>query len=228
MLMKPTDELSIQKCVDNELTAEETRRLLRRLDSITDGWKTLACSLLEDRILERKLSPTQTAAVRAHVASPDSTVTKPAVAPSSTAASSTAASETSSLRRWWSHPVTSLTLCGAIAFVGGLLIPDRVQKGSQGDVIATRAAESPASTWQQPINGAAESAMYRVEMGSRGRSMEIPVVSELNELHDLDPEHPLFWESPQAHPNVQWLLVPVEGNKSMLLPVAEDASFNLQ
>ena len=49
MLMRESDELKIQKCVDNELSAREASELLRQLDSMTDGWKTLACGLLEDR-----------------------------------------------------------------------------------------------------------------------------------------------------------------------------------
>jgi hypothetical protein len=234
MLMRESDELKIQKCVDNELSSQETSELLRRLDTLTDGWKTLACGLLEDRRIRSALPPSKPPAI-SQPAKPSSPMNS---APSlSTKDIKPLVSEAADeprvikvndvVRHWWSHPVTSLTLCAAIAFVGGLLIPDmHGGKSQMGNSLS--GATSPTRSAQSPLAVTAGNQQYKVELQPGGRSVEIPVVTDLRELHRLDRRHPIFSRANNGAQNVQWMVVPVEGNKSMLIPVSEDTSADMQ
>lgn len=238
MLMRESDELRIQKCVDNELSSQETSELLRRLDSLTDGWKTLACGLLEDRRIRSALpssrpvisSPVMSQAAK--FSSPDTSLSsfnkeeaKPLVA--RPAGEPRVINVNDVVRQWWSHPVTSLTLCAAIAFVGGLLIPDMNGVKLPGSNSLSGLASSPRSP-EDPLAVTAGNQQYKVELQPGGRSVEIPVVTDLRELHKLDRRHPIFSRANNGAQNVQWMVVPVEGNKSMLIPVSEDASADMQ
>ncbi len=238
MLMRESDELTIQKCVDNELSSQETSELLRRLDTLTDGWKMLACGLMEDRRIRSALPPSKSAATQAVFVSP---MQRP---PSMTPSSSQNAEDRKPLvsksaaepriikvndvvRHWWSHPVTSLSLCAAIAFVGGLLIPD-LDSGRSAISNSRTGVASPTGSTQYPLAAADGTHQYRVELQPGGRSVEIPVVTDLKELHDLDRRHPIFSKANNDAQNVQWMVVPLEGNQSMLFPVSEDASADMQ
>ena len=242
MLMRESDELNIQKCVDNELSAKETSDLLRRLDCITDGWKTLACGLLEDRRIHSILTRGQNAATSLAWSQP---------MPARVSYEQPARAEHSPVtnegdmpllrkdeieprviklhdvvRRWWSHPVTSLTLCAAIAFVSGVLIPDFRSTKSAGNNSLSQTNSSVRSPLYPAVaNGEPQ---YRVELQPGGRSVEIPVVTDLSKLYELDRRHPIFRGSKGKSENVQWMVLPVEGNKSMLIPVSEDSSSDMQ
>jgi hypothetical protein len=248
MLMRESDELRIQKCVDDELSPQETSELLRRLDGITNGWKTLACGLLEDRRIRGFLTPqtdltkapgpaehkpsglSSAVPTRREQATLKDQATRQDVAESPLLAKGKSEPRVIKLddvvRNWWSHPVTSLTLCAAIAFVGGLLIPDLNTSKSVGNSSLTK-TDAPARSPLYPpsANGAQQ---YRVELQPGGRSVEIPVVSDLSKLHELDRRHPIFLGSNASSENVQWIVLPVEGNKSMLIPVSEDSSSDMQ
>jgi hypothetical protein len=243
MLMQESDELKIQKCVDNELSSQETSELLQKLDSLTDGWKTLACGLLEDRRI-RSVLPVSTPAVSKPVITPP-LIMQPSRFPSPMTSFPSSSSENVKplpakagdeprvikvndvVRHWWSHPVTSLTLCAAIAFVGGLLIPD-INDGKSTGGNSLSGVPSPTRSSQYPLAATAGNQQYKVELQPGGRPVEIPVVTDLKELHDLDRHHPIFSRANNGSQNVQWMVVPVEGNKSMLIPVSEDASADMQ
>lgn len=234
MLMRQSDELQIQRCVDNELSSQETSDLLRRLDTLTDGWKALACGLLEDRRVSSALSPSTRRGVSQPISVPSPMNSSPLPSTEdSKPLLSTAPDEprvikvNDVMRRWWSHPVTSLTLCAAIAFVGGLLIPDMKAGKSTGGSSLSGASSAMKST-QYPLATNAGNQQYKVELQPGGRPVEIPVVTDLKELHDLDRRHPIFSGAKNGAQNVQWIVVPVEGNKSMLIPVSEDASADMQ
>jgi hypothetical protein len=240
MLMRESDELRIQKCVDNELSSQETSELLRRLDSLADGWKALACGLLEDRRIRSILPPSIAAAS-------SSAISQPANLPSPSPTNSSPSFGTEDrkplvsrpadeprvinvndvVRHWWSHPVTSLTLCAAIAFVGGLLIPDMNGAKPPGSNSLSGLPSSPRSE-QYSLAATAGNQQYKVELQPGGRSVEIPVVTDLRDLHNLDRRHPIFSKANNGAQNVQWMVVPVEGNKSMLIPVSEDATADMQ
>lgn len=223
MLMRESDELKIQRCVDNELSSQETSELLRRLDTITDGWRTLACGLLEDRGIRSALPRAKPAVSESALRNADAI--KPLVAKAEDEPRVIKVNDV--VRHWWSHPVTSLTLCAAIAFVGGLLIPDANNSRSSSDSSRTGVASPPKAS-QYPLASANGTQQYRVELQPGGRSVEIPVVTDLNELHELDRRHPIFSGAKGGAQNVQWMVLPVEGNKSMLIPVSEDFSSDMQ
>lgn len=233
MLIRESDELTIQKCVDNELSTQETSQLLRRLDSLTDGWKTLACGLLEDRRIRSALPSSKPAAAQptafvSPLVSSQSTIPEDHRALVSRSADGPRVINVNEVvRHWWAHPVTSLTLCAAIAFVGGLLIPDMNAGKSPGGNSLSEVS-TPSRSAQYPLATAVQTEQYKVELQPGGRSVEIPVVTDLRELHNLDRRHPIFSRANNGAQNVQWMVVPVEGNKSMLIPVSEDASANMQ
>lgn len=242
MLTRECDELEIQKCIDNELSARETSELLRRLDRINDGWKTLACGFLEDRRIRSVLplenrraiadvavrkapsEPASALQTRAEQVGIDAENPKPSVARNNPEPRVIKVNDLA--RHWWSHPVTSLTLCAAIAFVGGLLIPDLNSPKLASSNSPTK-TNAPARSRLYPAtaNGAQE---YRVELQPGGRSVEIPVVTDLSKLHELDRRHPIFSRSRDNSENVQWMVLPVDGNKAMLIPVSEDPSSEMQ
>lgn len=165
MLMNEADELLIQRCLDDELSPEETRQLLTRLNGISDGWKHLACGFLEERLLARGIRGRDAAGSAADVRS--LTQASPAVptaaqqlrpqlsqSPTEQTFVSPDQRRLQQMGYWWSHPVTSLSLCAAIAFVAGLLI--RGQYPGQVDVangLASTAAPVRSPAEQSASNG---------------------------------------------------------------------------
>lgn len=221
-------ELLIQKCVDGELSPEETRAFLQQLDSQATGWKQLACGLLEDRNFSRAIG-------RSGAVASEPSPRKPVRVPAETyqsqhqaVQSNSKASSANRLRAWYAHPLTSLSLCAAIAFVGGLLIPDFQHGGSPNRSSNLASATLPGEKMSPLVQSAQSVGGYRVEMQPGGRRVEVPVVSELNELYQLDRNHPLFSDSNGERDNVRWMLVPVEGDRSMLIPVSEDSAMDMQ
>lgn len=180
---------------------------------LLDGWKHLACGLLEDRRLQKVIrSPDYPAEFVPDIAVP--AVPREEAIPRPSAARNV-------VRHWWSHPLTSLTLCAAIAFVGGLLIPDfRGSPGSGGPSAVS--ASNP--RFNQP-HGVTT---YHVQMQPGGQFLEIPAVSELSQLYRIDSNHPLFSDPSSGRGNTRWLVLPVEGNRSMLIPLSEKPGLNMQ
>ncbi len=152
--MRPdqNDELLIQRCLDDELTPEETRQLMARLNQVTDGWKILACGFISERTICRAVAGSDQSLRETKSAMSDLHAMKTAAADSLSehsrkvsvarmsdggAAGRTAVRDvTTGVARasvpWRSHPLTSLTLCAAIAFVTGLLIPDASIRNRSG------------------------------------------------------------------------------------------------
>lgn len=143
------DELLIQRCIDDELTPEQTRQLLSRLDQLTDGWKSLACGFIEDRSvgksLRSELMDANTTSVLGALETQE--FSAPALraaslvkTPAQTALGSGPAASVPTtgfagprvtrkrMSFWWAHPMTSMSLCAAIAFVSGMLLPDFAQR----------------------------------------------------------------------------------------------------
>lgn len=207
MKLSEKDELLIQRCVDGELSAADTRSLLLRLDNIDSGWKTLACGLLEDRTL-RKFSK-----------SPD--VFKiPAVAsePEKTVAVNSPASRSKSqiARHWWSHPVTSLTLCAAIAFVGGMLIPEFGGQSSGPSYTNSNDAIS-----RQPVamSAGTDRGPYHVDFSPNDGNSAVPVYSTIDDLTRHHRNHPLNPDFSGQSDSLEWMVVPYGSDKSMLFPI---------
>lgn len=227
MLINESDELLIQRCVDDELSPLETRALLQRLDRLDGGWKKLACELLEDRGMRKAFrSPyAQVGVSRAAAESP-----KPVVFSASRHPSAGPDIVRRTFRHWWSHPLTSLTLCAAIAFVGGMLIPD-LNGGRPNSGVASNPLTNAPLKMATVVPGvrnvdarAADS--YRFQMTPGGQSVDIPVYNGIHDLMRSDRNHPLFSEgvrrSDGRSQQIQWMIMPVGDNKSMLFPVSED------
>ncbi len=204
MRMNEHDELMIQRCLDDELSVHDTRLLMSRLNQVSDGWKMLACGFLQERSIARSVlgqfpenpSDFQSASAvtsPAEVAPPTLQMPKPQTASDNMSASRFETTQHSlprrhRLRHWWSHPVTSLSLCGAIAFVAGLLIPDYDRIHLAGNDSASRTAvtdsmlrsnaagrsKTPQQNGQSS-HGAMLAADYRVQFHPDGESVREPV-----------------------------------------------------
>jgi hypothetical protein len=218
MLINERDERLIQRCVDEELSVAQTYELLQRLDSLECGWKTLACGLLEDRRLRRSL--------RAPGLNEDSRLTPNAAGPEALPVVHSQSRARAVVRHWWSHPLTSLTLCAAIAFVGGMLIPDLSRQTKS--VVSNQMPEAPGTSLQPRVQTAGYGT-YQLQMTPGGQTLEVPVYSQVEELFRKDRHNPLFSGSGSGRGNgIHWMLVPVDGNRSMLIPVSEDTQLNMQ
>jgi hypothetical protein len=232
MLMNESDELLIQRCVDDELSPPETRELLQRLDRLDGGWKKLACELLEDRGMSKAF---RSPYARAGVLTAGAESAKP-VEPVAVRRPSVPVAARRAIRHWWSHPLTSLTLCAAIAFVGGMLIPDFNLGRSTSGVVSNplqNAQLNIAASVPGAQNVDARSAdSYRFQMTPGGQTVEIPVYNGIHDLMRSDRNHPLFSEgvrgSDGRSQQVQWMIMPVGDNKSMLFPVSEDTLGDMQ
>ena len=239
MLIDSRDELLIQRCVDGELSPVETRSLLQRLDGLDGGWKKLACELLEDRGLRgslasdivvderpRWIDSSRTVRgsepVRRLVARDVATVAGP--------------TSTSRLRTWWSHPITSLSLCAAIAFVGGMLIPDG---GADREIADSRAVpglgSGAALSNSSPRAMNAENApagSYSIQLDPDGPSVDVPVYGRLEDLVRSDRNNPLvsgaYRPGGSGSGQIQWIFVPVDDGRSMLIPVSENTVGGMQ
>jgi hypothetical protein len=210
MKLTTADELLIQRCVDDELGPAETAALLRRLEELDLGWKSLACGLLEDRSLRRILSGEAIEDLKLS-AGVDGTADESsgqrsvlAVRPPENFRQMT--------RRWWSHPVTSLTLCAAIFFVGGMLLQDQLwsDAGAARLTMSTTGNSGtalPVGAWKFQLPGQ--------------RPVDVPVYQRAGDLMRMDRNHPLF-DSDQKQRAVRWLIVPAGDGKSMLVPVTEE------
>ncbi len=98
--MNEADDILIQRCIDNELSASERRELLSKLDAMPGGWKSLACGFVEDQLF-------------AVAATGDS-------APVGTSAG--AIKPMPQKGHWFNHTLTSLVLSVCVAFLAGILI----------------------------------------------------------------------------------------------------------
>jgi len=226
MLIGERDEMLIQRCVDEELSWEEIRSLLSRLDAIDNGWKSLACGLLEDRRLRRSLRFAENAAPSV-VPDVSSLSDRPVV--------STESSARRNVQHWWSHPLTSMALCAAIAFVGGVLIPDLrpddplnvAATALSGNLPGRISGNSVLSSASPMMDSGATS--YRLQMTPDGRTIDVPVYSQPNDLYRQDRDNPLFSRSGNGHGGqVQFLLVPLEENRSIVIPLSEDSHLEMQ
>ena len=106
--MNEADDILIQRCIDNELSASERRDLLSKLDAIPGGWKSLACGFVEDQLF----------AVAANSDTPRAGASVSTVAPST------------QKTHWFNHPVTSLVLSVCVAFLAGILIRGEMSSGA--------------------------------------------------------------------------------------------------
>jgi|LauGreDrversion4_2_1035121.scaffolds.fasta_scaffold00335_12 hypothetical protein len=209
MSLSERDELLIQRCADDELSAEQTRVLLERLDGMSGGWKSLACRLMEDRYLRKAVAAGRSAgAVAAASSAP--------VGSNSDAESwkSGKGRGAGSAGRVWRHPLTSLALCAAIAFVGGLLIPD-------GLFSATGETLSKASPALR-VAGGGDSGRMELQMPGRP-TVRVPIYSDPAEWAQNSSREFL---APDAA--TQYVIIPTADGRAAVVPVSTVSRGGLQ
>lgn len=212
MSLSPQTELLIQRCVDDELSPGDTRQLLRQLDSITDGWKSLACGLLEDRQLRQSLGPANQSA-----ATPSVLTVEPSPHPPSAAVRSVSVSPQISihhrqppatrLRSLWNHPVTSLSLCAAIAFVGGMLV--------SRDSALPQPNSSGRSTTQALTS---RSPGFTVQLPGGTEAGQVPVYESFGALRQSVESHP-FLQDFGNDQSIRLLVVPTADGRTIVVPI---------
>jgi hypothetical protein len=226
-------ELMIQRCVDDELSSAETRALLKQMEEVDGGWKTLACGFLEERLLHQTIA-------EAMSGQRDEGVARPAVKAAGSLSSTDSAAAVRGSRNWFAHPVTSLTLCAAIAFVSGLLIPksapDRVG-GYSGSVMQAATADgghAAADPGTSPLraDGPRQPPRYHVEWlpnGDGSRSpVQVPVFQEVDDLaQELAVNRQLFpvesgdFSIGRRASEPQLMRIPINDSEDILLFVVE-------
>ncbi len=202
MLNKLCDELQIQRCLDNELSPEETRRLLLRLNELPDGWKTLACGFLEERAFSHAVTGRDLVRRTGSSSDPSHAVALSADAtrglsdvpsgvfgsvppPGAPVPETTRPKITTPLARFWSHPMVSLSLCAAIAFVAGLIVQDQRPPNPAAGVMALTSRD------REPVDPAHGTAPPQAVIlsvsGNSGQGSAAPTMAERNQewLQDL-------------------------------------------
>ena len=111
------DEILIQRCVDGELNRDERRELLARMDELPEGWKTLACTFMEEQLFADAANESLNAATPRPFASGSD-------------------SSSGQKQSWLSSPVTTLVLSLCVAFLGGLLVSGQLGKDGHSSEIA--------------------------------------------------------------------------------------------
>ncbi|MEI7702337.1 MAG: hypothetical protein WCK86_21275 [Planctomycetia bacterium] len=215
MKLSERDEVLIQRCVDGELSSEDTVSLLRRLDALEHGWKHLACGLLEDRSLRRILTDRRAVVQKSGV-----DVSGPPHPANSVHGAAAAANKTNGFRQltrsWWSHPLTSLTLCAAIAFVGGMLIQDQIRSDSAAAGLASGGGQKGLAGGAMSVSQAGD---WKFQLPGQ-QPVSVPVYQRPGDLMQIDRNHPLF-QTELNRNSVRWLIVPAGDGKSMLVPVSD-------
>lgn len=212
------DELLIQRCVDNELSPAETQQLLRRLESLDCGWKQLACGFLEDRSLQTAFSHRQSSNADVDMVAQHAVPRDSRTEPLSTIHGS----RRSTVRHWWSHPMTSLVLSTAIAFVGGMLIHDSLRDATSP--MSPSGMQSVEAQLPAELKSEIRVPAYRVQWPTNDKQYEVPAFG-VNDVWEMDRNHPLFSDDQSG---VGWMIVPAGETRSMLIPVSADPAANFQ
>ena len=205
-------ERLIQRCVDNELTADERGELLRQLEDAPDGWKTLACTYMEEQLFAAAVvEPDQQAAARL-----SSALVQPAAG----------------RRHWFNHPLTSAALIIFVAFLTGMLISRG--RTPDGD---SRVASADSSTQATPDRELASGATPLTE---KGATYHVQLEADGNVLRDLpvykDPQRFVaeyeanrqrvrqslgrdgnVWDS--VEPQISFIRLPTRDGRIILVPV---------
>jgi hypothetical protein len=128
MNMTSTERLEIlmQRAADGELSVAQRHELMEAAEEHPDGWKQLACTILEEQIVGQTIRQTPLTAT---------TLEETTVQP---------------LRRptgfWYHHPVltTAVTIC--LAFVLGMAVPSEQDANNTQQSAAMRLVADPVAT----------------------------------------------------------------------------------
>ena len=127
-MLEPREEILIQRCVDNECSPTERRELMERLDQTEDGWKTLACTYMEEQLF--------------------ATACREEFRPAAAAAAEPVPAAQPQSGHWFHHPAISMVLTACVVFLLGVIGAGEYQRRNSGDttgqgaVAATDAAGS--------------------------------------------------------------------------------------
>ncbi len=202
MLNKTCDERQIQRCLDNELSPDETRLLLLQLNELPEGWKILACGFLEERSFANAVrgwdlagcagqasvtlrpDARQTVDAQRGSATPPEiqlppTSSEPATVPVRHRPTAQRHEFRVRLARSWSHPLVSLSLCAAIAFVAGLIVQDG---RSPDGTAALTARNSQNQEFPDSVDGSAiPQAVILSVSGNSGKSTADQSLADVNQ-----------------------------------------------
>ena len=148
--MNERDEILIQRCVDGELSSDQRRELLQRMED-TDGWKELACTYIEDQLFAVAGSDQPSAAVSPAAMKPEPAARR---------------------RHWFHHPAMSVALTACVAFLLGLVINQGGAETSDGPV----AENNPVVEGPDPVPTSNLVRAHYVNDG--GTEEEVPVRSQ--------------------------------------------------
>ncbi|MCR9201034.1 MAG: hypothetical protein NXI04_20535 [Planctomycetaceae bacterium] len=119
-MLDPREEILIQRCVDNECSPAERGELIERLDQSQDGWKTLACTYMEEQLFaaacREEFQPTTTAG--------------------SAGPSAPVSSAQPKAGHWFHHPAISMVLTACVVFLLGVIGAGEYQRRNGGDAAA--------------------------------------------------------------------------------------------
>ncbi|MEZ6122049.1 MAG: hypothetical protein R3C49_02600 [Planctomycetaceae bacterium] len=220
-MTRTLDQL-IQRCVDNELTQTERHQLLSQLESVSDGWKQLACTYLEEQLLASAVVDQELqTAVRLAGSHSDNRPER---------------------RHWFHHPLTSAALMACIAFLLGVLVRGVPQSGdaqqiaaSGGSVASQTEPSLPmassaggASTQREVPEGqvVSDGAAYRMRLepdGGRARELSVfddqdQFLSALEEFQRAAGQMNQSAFDNDLHSEFRWVRISV-GGRTVLIPV---------
>lgn len=241
--MKPLDErfeIQIQKCIDDELSCDETRALFLRMPEIHGAWQALASGFVEDRLLRKSVRRSHQAALSMLC------LNKPAVMQSTVADN-----PRQKIKRqipdanWRRHQMTSLGLCVAIAFVCGMLMPrwnvastSPITEPSNSGLIVDESNRSSVpigvpspDSKQSPVTSAVP--LYHVQWSpdasSTRQPIQIPVYNGVDDwAHELAKDGDLFapvMAGKQHSPNqgeTSLIRIPLNDAQDILLLVRDE------
>lgn len=208
------DERLIQRCVDNELSSVDRRRLLEQLRSSPDGWKTLACTYMEEQLFAAAvIDPDQQDAARL---------------------AGTATPVTQKRPHWLHHPLTSVALSACVAFMLGLLISGNANSDQAVSPMPALAKTNPGAkdsisspiASRGPLTDSAP--VYRVQFESDGdKSNDVPVYHDrsrhLTEYESVQQRvlNSIGGELPRGNstPQVEFIRLPLKDGRVIVVPV---------
>jgi hypothetical protein len=151
-------ELLMQRAADGELSVEQRHELVEAAEGNPDGWKQLACTILEEQIVGQAIRQTSLP-----MASLEETTVQPSVRPAGF---------------WYHHPVltTAVTIC--LAFGLGMAV------SSQQDAIV---AQQSGAIRQLPDPVAAQPASQGVSRDAELHNRVSRILQMLEELDRRSP-----------------------------------------
>ena len=116
-MLSKRDEILIQRSVDGELSTDERRELLQRMEEVPAGWKELACAFMEDQLFGSAVLADTGTSVQAEAATRSGSSPSPSLSRASS-------------RRWYNHPLTTVALTVCVAFLAGMLVSGEMHGGA--------------------------------------------------------------------------------------------------